>query len=92
MSKHTPAPWIVEEAYREGFSITAEDNYVVICTDDEGRYGSILFKEDANLIAAAPELLEALEALLNEPTNSPDYLPTRLWDRAREAVAKAKGE
>jgi hypothetical protein len=44
-------------------------------------------KESASLIAAAPELLEALKAMLE---NGQDYTATR--DKARAAIAKAEGE
>lgn len=36
------------------------------------------------------ELLEALEALVLD--ESKEYIPTRLWNAARIAIAKAKGE
>jgi len=49
---------------------------------------------DARLIEAAPELLEALEGLVIHAENSRDDDPMRdKWiDRARVAIAKAKGE
>jgi hypothetical protein len=49
----------------------------------------IIFEQEANarLIAAAPELLEALEALVDALVNEA-ILPV---DRARTAIAKARG-
>ena len=90
MSKHTPAPWVYDSfALRE--EIRSESNPLIAVVSSVHCSSPEQMRDNARLIAAAPELLEALEALLNEPTNAPDYLPTKLWDRAREAVAKAKG-
>jgi hypothetical protein len=84
MSKHTPGPWAVEELkhrYRLRCSIEATDGSLV---------GESYEEKNAHLIAAAPELLEALEALVLD--ESKEYIPTRLWNAARAAIAKAKGE
>jgi len=88
--KHTPAPW---EAH------TGEDYTVVMlpdeCTDNASIavYGS---NDEANarLIAAAPELLEALkkaEEAIREiaEENDGDY---ELADELRAVIAKATGE
>lgn len=53
--------------------------------------GKAVEKENANLIAAAPKLLEALEKLLHwesyaYPACQPDY------DGARAAIASARGK
>jgi hypothetical protein len=60
MSKHTPGPWVAEGEDRETWRIRSED-YGTICRihDPEGPV-----EHDAHLIAAAPDLLDALEALL----------------------------
>jgi hypothetical protein len=44
------------------------------------------------VIRAAPDLLEALEALYQNYSEAHDGISTRLWDQARTAIAKAKGE
>lgn len=44
---------------------------------------------NAHLFAAAALMLKALEDLIAD--NAPEYIPSRLWDAARAAVAKAKG-
>jgi hypothetical protein len=44
------------------------------------------------VIRAAPDLLEALEALYRTHAEAWDGCPTILWDNARAAIAKAKGE
>lgn len=45
---------------------------------------------NAHLFTAAHEMLTVLEGLIAD--NAVEYIPTRLWDAARAAVAKAKGE
>ena len=49
MTAHTPGPWTV--TYEDGWTVKTEDGVVVAKTDHAS----------ARLIAAAPELLEALE-------------------------------
>lgn len=60
-----------------------------VVSETDGRNVAITYDEkDAPLVAAAPELLDALEAAL-----SPVGDLTGLWkDQARAAIAKARGE
>lgn len=92
MSKHTPGPWIVKERVA-GFDILAPESVYAVAEDPGGDYGVIDDLQDARLIAAAPDLLEALEgtAALLEQLGfvSGDSLTV---DAARVAIAKAKGE
>ena len=85
MSKHTPGPWAVEDLkhrYRLRCSIEATDGSLV---------GESYEEKNAHLIAAAPELLEALENLLkvHEGEGGTQH---HAGDIARAAIAKAKGE
>lgn len=81
--KHSPGPWFVS------------DEYTGIVVDSDGLRVAAAYKDkpyephDARLIAAAPELLEALERIINDDraaVDRDDYL------FAKEAIAKAKGE
>ena len=96
-TNHTPGPWInkndeptfiplrAHHCEKLGFSIG-----FVSWEDNDGR-GSPL--ANARLIAAAPDLLEALRNLLEEGEFM-DYPHTRQWyavNAAREAIAKATG-
>jgi hypothetical protein len=56
MEKHSPGPWV-------------EENDGIIHASDGTRVGDIYLSEDANLVCAAPELLEALKDL------APPYPP-----------------
>lgn len=86
--KHTPGPWSADKAtyhngYVEHFVRRDGDAIAIVgdVTDPETRLPS---KVNARLIAAAPDLLEALKDAL-------EYIPTTLQGRARAAIAKAEG-
>ena len=110
---YTKGPWRVVP-YGDG-------NSLVICTEPDGNWRICFLatpgdssgawetiKADARLIAAAPELVEALRNLINAidtgnlEMNSPeigghDDIPLRPWHeewiyRARAALSKALGE
>lgn len=78
-TKHTPGPWVVNY---EG-DVRGADGRTVPWT-----------KDDARLIAAAPDLLAALEGLASACSN-PDgtKCPDRATvEHARAAIARAKEE
>lgn len=103
MSKHTPGPWFTCEyggvngrgieigcdMTRDGFHKIAKIEMTKYSKDEWG---------NANLIAAAPDLLEALECLKREVILSDvdmAYIDTHFkpWlEKARAAIAKARGE
>ena len=80
----TPGPWALRR------SRTGSGHTHIECPADESM---ALFKraEDSRLFIAAPELLEALEALT---ANYADVEPggSKNVDKARAAIAKAKGQ
>ena len=83
MSKHTPGPWMVDGTEIRGEAQHASQR---ICDMAPG-----FSDEDARLIAAAPDLLEALQALtkLYDTDEGCRALPEYL--AARAAIAKATG-
>jgi hypothetical protein len=98
---HTPGPWYV----REQDDIDAEGNGYVWAVKGEshGSYiqnpGHANSEANARLMAAAPEMLKALEELLDltalmpnsdDAVNDPELEPA--LERARAAIAKAQGE
>ncbi|NHZ94623.1 hypothetical protein [Massilia sp. CCM 8734] len=96
MSAHTPGPWIVcvQDGDDMAHTVFAE------CQLGKGRIDAVEwddavaraglnwenFEANARLIAAAPELLEALAALID----SKGMLPSA-WRTAEAAIAKATG-
>ena len=97
---HTPGPWSVSELEARGepseFYIFIEPGVAVIERKVKGHDGCDM--PDAHLIAAAPELLEALEdalADLEYLAKAPDSAYARPDDgsisAARAAIAKATG-
>ena len=99
-AKHTPGPWNVRD---DGMSYVCpiidapsvgKGYYASIATvtqrDPHPQHGGGISmataEANARLIAAAPDLLEALETLVSMVHMSPD-----LWQRARVAIARAKG-
>jgi len=89
MSEHTPGPWVARIAIRDGWVIFADDGQIVGTEDEYGRHGAIYKGEDAYLIAAAPDLLEACKDLLNALPSATTHPAIKA---ARAAIAKAKGE
>jgi hypothetical protein len=87
MSKHTPGPWTIDVAYG-GWSIRSKGIMLAL---SGGSISTWITPEDedaanARLIAAAPDLLEALKRVCSHGyRTSPD------WDNARAAIAKAEG-
>jgi hypothetical protein len=84
-AQHTPGPWTV---YRES-SCDRGDSYGVKAPAPH--YWVIptlnINPEDARLIAAAPELLKALQHLMVAHGEQLDYA----FQQAQEAIAKATG-
>lgn len=80
MSEHTPGPWKIRAYKDRGFAIDFNE-------DQEQIVDFVYEEADAHLIAAAPDLLEALEAVVRVADRA-----TVEFDMARAAIAKARGE
>ena len=95
--KHTPGPWEQADAFGvtpTGTSVkAASDNYLVAsCTGYYGRDGAVA---NARLIAAAPELLEALEPFAHATLTRSGQVVGLMredFERALAAIVKATGE
>jgi hypothetical protein len=99
---HTPGPWKVIDTYNEmpvgcdGFVIESVDGLHII-PDGKQRLGCE--KADARLIAAAPELLAALQVLFDEADSfsidgvyfNEKCMGQKGLDMARAAIAKSTG-
>lgn len=82
-AKHTPGPWKIDYGYNRSI------NFIGPCVPDQYAGSSWLRVTEANarLIAAAPELLEALKLLVED--RHPEFIPAHKWEQARAAIAKA---
>lgn len=93
MSKHTPGPWKTTHSEVNGYRVSDSTGWGVAVvlkdTNDEA---------NARLIAAAPQMLEALEELV-ELKDHRHSLPVEIyqesrekaWNKCRAAIAAAKG-
>ena len=89
MSKHTAGPWFVNDSTKNGFEVWADigaGQFRVAVTGHAYTFD----KANADLIAAAPELLAELEKLSERINNI--YGAGFDTVTARAAIAKAKGE
>lgn len=105
-SKHTPGPWALEtvatsvgSCHKIGpfpSSGTRKEVHACVYADgirlglDEQTRVAIELAANARLIAAAPELLEALQTMVEECKYT--VMEASALDRAVEAIAKATGE
>lgn len=94
-NKHTPGPWVGETAKSHGANITiygTEAGDAVDVCDVVYRGDETQVEANAHLIAAAPDMLEALEAALAYlvMAGTDHAEPTRATIRA--AIKKARGE
>jgi hypothetical protein len=78
MSAHTPVPWRLAETVRPGVWIGKRIVFTGFLNDEPGR-------SNARLIAAAPDLLAALQNLENDDGSIPDHA----WALVQAAIAKA---
>lgn len=89
-AEHTPGPWLI-----------APGNFIVAdCHGDDPSAGRIVAEvpcqggntNDLPLIAAAPDLLAALEAVIDDESHETPESWHRAYVDARAAIAKARPE
>ena len=94
MSEYTKGKW-KKQLYSNGYEIFADDKeetYIAGINEDNPNH-----KANAQLIETAPELLETLEEMLDwtdefMPEETFELGGYEITERARNLVAKAKGE
>ena len=109
-TKHTPGPWSYSPPFDDGSMLRSSWQPAIISryetAGDGSKYRRLVYicafefrmtpsEADGRLIAAAPELLEALEKALDElGGNDPHDLAYEdsICGYLRAAIAKAKGE
>ena len=100
MSEHTPGPWepssgpYIVGATGEGAMFSGGDWNIFPPYGESGPVAVVNGGENARLIAAAPDLLEALEDLISDAElqmNNPSHHMPFSLPKARAAIAKATG-
>lgn len=104
-SKHTPGPWRAQKPLRQGLVVDRKWEIVAPLEGGEmvivGEHTGVdcLREANARLIAAAPEMLEALREIHKrwccpEPSRLKDWSARCdvMADYARAAIAKAEGQ
>jgi hypothetical protein len=101
MGKHTPGPWHrnIKPASKYPVIWAGRNTHVAVLADGARHGGSLPEEEqeaNINLIAAAPELLEALSLAadslaVGDPEREHAYVGEALR-KARAAIAKAEGK
>ena len=72
--------------------VMTEDGESLIASAYAGHVGWKDAEANANLIAASPELYEALEAMYNDFTKNGGRIYGKSLEAAKAALAKARGE
>ena len=94
---HTPDPWRIETwVYQNGREVvtiqTDKDAIATVCNLwRDGDNSTFEVMANARLMVAAPDLLEALEKLCDMADEGDVAFWVAEWDKARAAIAKAKG-
>ena len=91
MAGHTPGPWYIEptgERTCNGPTVSIDQSPLKIVARPDWHLDHEEYMANARLIAAAPDLLEALENLLEECLGV-DFQDNGAKDAARAAIAKA---
>jgi hypothetical protein len=90
--KHTPGPWKVQGS-KVGFYIVTKTNNELLSIRPESAEGRLDFEGNLNLIASAPDMLEALKntyALLRKIGHRIET--GELINSVGAAIAKAEGK
>lgn len=84
-AKHTPGPWKIDYGYNRSI------NFIGPCVPDQYAGSSWLQVTEANarLIAAAPDLLDALKGMLEVFGDEFGMGDSSVCDDARAAISKA---
>jgi len=92
---HTPGTWQIMSADRSECN-ESEAKGMAGCIADGDKaiayFPTLSAMNNAKLLAAAPELLEALQMLMPQEPQEADSYDRAMWENARAAIAKATGK
>ena len=89
--KHTPGPWFAANPFGK-FEVAVLNSEWTVYADQEANEDAA---GDAHLIAAAPDMLDALDRVANLNPDAGEIgegMLKTIVSEARAAIAKAKGE
>lgn len=90
--KHTPGPWRVTLAYSNAHNcLDVWGNGLLIAECRHYKVDPGMSAANANLIAAAPDMLAALQ-LINVDKDGDGFVCREAMDRIRAVIAQATGE
>ncbi len=90
MNKHTPGPWGCTTRKGSWDWVVYRDSNIEICQlFHDGTDMNETGEANARLIAAAPDMLLALKALLEDSKHLPTHMD--VMKAARDAIGKAEG-
>ena len=94
MKKHTPGPWAILERAEDSRTHISNGAHIVCTLGTTRTDGSPNHSPNALLIAAAPDLLSALEEMMAvfQDHEQYDEESAEVIQSARAALRKAKGE
>lgn len=92
--KYTKGPWVFEARSYKCIVSKPGEGYITrdVCRMDGSTMSALAQEANARLIAAAPELLDALERLADLYDTDEGCRSLPEYREARAAIAKAKGE
>jgi hypothetical protein len=93
MSKHTSGTWTKRKIM--GVGLPGQVGYAIDYNEDQEQVVDYVYEEaDADLICAAPDLLEALELYMAAGHGNSTHFGDQAgaYSKAVAAIAKAKGE
>jgi hypothetical protein len=93
MTQHIPGPWETNRAARGGIGVyTRQGAMVCKVAQWRGSLGQATTEANAALIAAAPDMLAALQAIAAETTGyDTEDMIANIQGICRDIIAKAKG-
>jgi hypothetical protein len=87
---HTPGPWCLFK-FDDGWHVNQQNGPGFVETVYRIEHRAAECEANAKLIAAAPDLLAALNAMLTHMGMDEDEWNKPTFDQARAAIAKAQG-
>lgn len=94
MSQYTPGPWLFEDNRDGTFSVWTRQPHIgtLVTVHDEDMNGAYPVEANAKLIAAAPDLFEALSEFLELYETDEGCIELPQYCAATAAIAKARGD